>query len=204
MPPLVPQPGVLKVEHKFRVGEDLNASARLFFKYSGGPPSNADAAAIASEFRSAWNNAWLGHLSNQSAHLGATVTDLTTPTSAFGESLITSLGTASTAPLPGGVALLMNLPIARRYRGGKPRVYWPTNVAADLTDPQTWNAGVLTTMTTEWQTSYLDVVIGFTSGTTVVGEQVNISYYLGFTAVENPITGRWKNVSWVTAPEEKS
>jgi hypothetical protein len=43
--------------------------------------------------------------------------------------------------------------------------------------------------------AYFAAVIGSTAGSTTITEHVNVSYYSGFTAVENPITHRWKNVS---------
>ena len=102
---------------------------------------------------------------------------------------------ATGAVLSGGTALLQNLQIARRYRGGKPRRYWPVMVAADLTTPQEWDITTLATMTTEWQTSYLDVLLGSSYSGTTLADEVNLSYYHGFTLVTNPITGRGKNVS---------
>ena len=195
MPALVDQPGVLRIKHYFSVGADLNVSTSLYFKYSGTAPSDADCAAIASEARSCWNNAWLGHLSSARAQLGASCQDLTTPSSGFGESLITSVGGGSAEDLAASTCLLVNYHIARRYRGGKPRSYWPTNIAVDLSTPHTWDTGVLATMTGEWQTSYLDVLVGFVQGGTTIGPQVSVSYYSGFTTPPVAPGHRAKNVS---------
>lgn len=195
MPPLIDQPGVLKFEHLFSVGADLDVSTRIYWTYTGTAPTDAVCADIASAARSAWNNAWLGHLSASRATLGCTVRDLTSPASGYGESLITTDGGASAEDLAASTCLLVNYAIARRYRGGKPRSYWPVMIAADLSSPQEWDAGTLGTMTTEWQTDYLDALAGSSYSGTTLGVQVSISYYEGFTAVENPITGRYKNVS---------
>lgn len=195
MPPLIPQPGVLKAEIHFQVAEDHNVSTRQYFSYTGTAPADSVCATIAEAVGVAWRNAWLGHLSNESSQNGCTVQDLSTPTSGYGVDTLSAAGTATGAILPASAAQLMNYTIARRYRGGKPRAYWPVHVAADLSDPQTWDPGVLATMTTEWQTSFLDVLLGSSySGTTLV-HQVNVSYYEGFTPVQNPITLRWKNVA---------
>lgn len=195
MPALVPQPQVLQVVHHFVVSDDLNVSTKLHFKYSGTAPADASCIDIASAFRSAWNNAWLGHLVNESSHEGVSVTDLTTPTSGFGQSLIHTLGTANPPGVPAGTALLVNYSIARRYRGGKPRSYWPLMVAADLASSSSWILATLATMTSEWQTSYLDAMIGSTIDGCVIGEQVNVSYYEGFTTPPVAPGRRAKNIS---------
>ena len=195
MPALVAQPGVLKAEFLFKVGEDANVMTRLYFTYTGTPPTDATCVTIANALLAGWNNAWLGHLVSSNSILGVKVTDLTTPTSGYGEYLATIPGTASADWNVAAAALLVNYAIARRYRGGKPRSYWPVMTYQDLTDAQTWVAGTLATMTTEWQTDFLDVILGsVTAGCTIVA-QCNVSYYEGFTAVQNPITGRWKNVN---------
>jgi hypothetical protein len=195
MPALVDQPNVLKAEFLFHVGGDLDVSTRLYFKYSGTAPTDAVCTTIAGAMHAAWDNAWLGHLSNESSIEGVQITDLTSPVSGFGEELSHVLGTASGPPVAGGTALLQNFNIARRYRGGKPRAYWPILIAADLLTPQEWDPSVLATATSEWATSFNGVIIGSSySGTTIV-EQVNVSYYEGFTLVTNPITGRGRNVN---------
>jgi hypothetical protein len=93
-----------------------------------------------------------------------------------------------------GVAFLFNFQIARRYRGGKPRVYWPAPNADNLTDEQTWGGTIVTSMHSAI-VAVVAALVGAPPGTTTVTGQVNVSYYQGNTVVIDPITGRARNVS---------
>ncbi|MBA0087123.1 MAG: hypothetical protein HRJ53_19235 [Acidobacteria bacterium Pan2503] len=88
---------------------------------------------------------------------------------------------------------LVNLHIARRYRGGKPRQYWPFGVITDLNNTKNWN--------TSFQTAVNNAMIALNSAAIAmawtggnIAAPVNVSYYHGFTVVTNPITGRARNV----------
>lgn len=193
MPALVDYPGVLKVRTHFTIGSDINVVTGLHFTYTGTPPSNATCATIASNI---YGNA-VTTLQNMMADgtnlVGVDVQDLTTPTSGFGEHLATTAGTRGTDVLPAGVAVLQNFPINRRYRGGKPRAYWPFGKASDLLNPSTWDTAFVAAAEAALGGYFVGIVASGSGGCTIV-ELVSISYYSGFTAVQNPITGRWRNV----------
>jgi hypothetical protein len=90
--------------------------------------------------------------------------------------------------------VLVNYVIGRRYRGGKPRSYFPWGTVADLQGRQNWTAGFLTNVNTNLATAFA-AMIGANAGSTVVTAHVNVSYYLGSKVVIDPITGRAHNVS---------
>jgi hypothetical protein len=96
------------------------------------------------------------------------------------------------------MCVLVNFLITRRYRGGKPRWYLPWGGGGDLTSRQEWTAGFITNVTSAIS-AIRTGFIGASSGSTSVSNQVNVSYYSGFTAVENPITHRWRNVPTLRA-----
>lgn len=193
MPPLPAQPNVLQVKHLFSVGSDLSVSARLFYTYSGTAPNDASCVAIASLIYTSVVANLIPLMCSDNAATGVSVQDLSTSTSGFGEHVANTAGTRSGLPLPASTAVLMNIAIARRYRGGKPRVYWPLGVASDLVSPNQWASTPLASFHTG--TSQLeDDTIAISSGGTTIETLVNISYYHGFTAVTNPITGRTRDV----------
>lgn len=193
MPALPDYPNVLRVKHLFEVGSDIGVSTTTHWTYTGGPPSAADAAAIAGDFYSVFVAHALGEVNSVNIFRGVSVQDLTSPTAAFGEELLNAAGTRTGGELPAGACVLANYAIVRRYRGGKPRSYWPWGSDTDLLTPQTWSTGAITSFNTALD--YLNSTpSGFTSGTTVVGVPCSISYYQGFTSVLNPITGRTRDV----------
>jgi hypothetical protein len=103
-------------------------------------------------------------------------------------------GNRSGTPLTAQVCALVNFHIARRYRGGKPRMYLPAGVEGDLTDARTWGNTFTAAVVTGINALNAAAAAAPWSGASAIG-QVNVSYYLGFASAQNPITLRWKNYS---------
>lgn len=194
MPALPDYPNVLRVDYDFQVGEDLAARCRQHCRWSGTTPTNAILTAVAADFVTAFQTNLRSLLSSHNALLSIEVTDLTSPTGASGIDTTGFLGTRGGTALPGMVAALVNQPFARRYRGGKSRTYWPFLVVEDLLTEQHWQAATISEVDTQFQL-YADEVVAIAEGGTLLsGGFVSISYYQGFTAVLNPITGRTRDV----------
>lgn len=196
MPALPNYPNVLKLRTLFQVGADSGVSTTLHFTYSGTAPANAICDDIAGTWLGSAATNMAPAMETGNALLGATVTDLTTPTSGFGESLATTAGTRGSSPLPAGACVLVNQPFARRYRGGKSRTYWPFGEGGDLVTAQDWNPTAVVDFTDAIQLT-LDSVLGVAFGGTTIVSLCSISYYHGFTPVTNPITGRTRDVPTV-------
>ena len=192
MPPLPAVPNVLRSDTDWKIGGDLAASTKLFWRYSGGPPNSTDctnfAATIWSNFSSIMDLA----VSTVSLE-GVKVTDLSSASGGVGIHTGVAPGTRTGDEGPGALCVLTNYVITRRYRGGKPRSYWPFGVAQDLSTQQTWDATLINDVTTALAGLFASV-IGQTQGTTTITEHVNVSYYAGFHVVTTP-SGRAKNVS---------
>lgn len=194
MPALPLVPNVLVNKLHFHIAEDLAVVTRLFFKYAGGPPSSADCTTLAA-----------ASLVEAAAHLYAVlstanslefceITDLATNPPGSGTSGSGTAGSESGGPLPVGTAVLANYTLLRRYRGGKPRSYWPLGTDSDLQDGSTWKGTSVTAFDTAIA-DYIAGMVGQAAGTTTIGAHANISYFHGFTSVTNPITGRTKDVA---------
>lgn len=197
MPALPSVPNVLRVDWQFQDGSDANVSARNFFRYSGSAPTSADCVALAATIyglQAAHASVW----DTFSELIGTKVTDLSSPMGGIGEHSQVTVGTRPNTPLPGGAACLVNYVIARRYRGGKPRNYFPWFVADDINPRQAWFAEAINDATNAL-TAYFAGVIGLVQGGTTITAHVNVSYYDGFTVVTNPITGRARNVAKLRA-----
>jgi hypothetical protein len=193
MPALPDYPNVLKVVHRFQSGADADVACSWHFGYTGTAPSNSTCDAIAAAVLAGAVTNFLPVMSDDVQLTGVTVQDLTSATAGAGESLGAHTGTRSGGPLPAAACVLINQPIARRYRGGKPRTYWPFGAAGDVASTQDWVSGSLTDFTAAIQLQ-LDVILAIVESGTTISDWVSISYYEGFTAVLNPITGRTRDV----------
>jgi hypothetical protein len=83
--------------------------------------------------------------------------------------------------------------IDRRYRGGKPRNFYPYGTASDLQTEQTWTDTALTGFLAQSEDLY-SATAGVSAGGTTLTSRVSVSYYSGFTVVTSPTTGRARNV----------
>lgn len=192
MPPLPSVPNVIHAQIGFTDGSDTAVLATQYLRYSGGPPTATDLNALAADVFNA-ARAFVILLDSFSALTGVRLTDLSATTAAQGEFADAAPGTRGVEIISGATSLLASYVINRRYRGGKPRNYFPFGIQTDLATRQQWSTGFLTTCEGQL-TTYFSDVIGASSGTTTITDHVNVSYYDGFTVVTNPITGRAKNV----------
>lgn len=193
MPALPSIPLVLKIDLQWTDGTDANVSTRQYFRISGSDPPSSDCVLLAADIYS--HAAAMAHLWDPDTDLtGVKVTDLSSAFGGIGEHFQSTVGTRPSVPTPASTCVLVNYVIGRRYRGGKPRSYFPWLAASDMVSRQQWTGASLTEVSTALST-YFAAVLGTTVGATTITEHVNVSYYEGFTVVTNPITHRAKNVS---------
>lgn len=168
--------------------------SRVHVRYASGAPTRDELIAYAASIDAEVSTHLLPLCSAQVRTAEVMVTDLTSNVAARG--IVTSAlpGTRAGLPNGAGVAALINFRVARRYRGGKPRIYVPLFVAADLTDHLTWSSEALAEGTASWE-AFMSGLMNRTPPGLRVVEQVNVSYYEGFEVVMDPRTGRSRNVS---------
>jgi hypothetical protein len=192
MPPLPAVANTLKCQLLWSDSADANVRTTLYFRYTGGPPSATDCNALAADIYGAAAN-MLTQWTATTQLTGVEITDLGSATGATGLHAQSTSGTRAGQDLAGGTAVVVGYVIARRYRGGKPRSYFPWFDSSDLATRQTWAAGNVTACD-GFLATFFAACLGFTSGTTAITEHVNVSYYDGFTVVTSPTTGRARNV----------
>lgn len=195
MPALPSVPGVIRIDKYFSIGEDSNGKCREFMSYSGSAPSNSELATLASLWRSSWASGVAAYQSDQAALTSVVITDLSSPTAAIGEDTTVVTGGASAWMLTADSCFLESRPVARRYRGGHPRIYWPLGTTADALDPQKWTTGFVAACGGALNALGAAVRAGVWSGGGTL-TSVSVSYYTGFT-VHTGTTGRARNVSTV-------
>jgi hypothetical protein len=119
--------------------------------------------------------------------------DLTSATGAVDTSVESVVGSRAGSALPSSTSLVSSYTIARRYRGGHPRAYWPFGADSDLLSETQWTSAFPTACDTGINAYFAALVAAGWSGAGTL-THVNVSYYEGFTVVTNPITGRARNV----------
>lgn len=193
MPPLPYVAGVLKVSHHFTIGVDTNAMVRLHHGYSGPAPSDATCLGMSLALYTYAAEDLVALFPATTQYTKCEVLDLSGPTAGYGETVSATAGTLSGEAIGAGSAFLVSNPIARRYRGGKPRSYWPFGSGGVLLNANTWETGFASSVLSALDTfrSHTETVAG--DGTSIIN-WCSVSYYAGFTSVLNPITGRTKDV----------
>lgn len=193
MPALPDVPNVLKVRFLHTLPDGSPAQVVWHMAYTGGPPSDADCTSLAGSFYSSYSTAAVGVMTGDTVLAGIDVTDLSSATAGAGTHVGTVIGTYPGVATPAQAAVLCSMPIARRYRGGKPRSYWPWLGVNALTPEGQWSTTAIASCQSA-VTTFQAEMIGQSAGTTVISGHVSVSYYLGFTSVLNPVTGRTKDV----------
>jgi len=184
---------VIRVTLVFTIGSDTHAITRFFVNYSGTAPSNSDLNTFCGAVRSAFNTNLKSLCHALVVLTTVEAVDLTSTSGATGSDSTSVTGTRAGLPCTGDAAVVVSYPIARRYRGGHPRGYWPFGVAGDLATPQQWGATLVNAVNTGITAFFTAVrAAGWTGAGDV--DHVNVSYFHGSHVVTNPTTGRARNV----------
>ena|SRR5215469_15143908 len=177
-PPL-PDVSTVRVHLTGRDASNFQWGVRLYFSYSAGPPSGADCTTLAGAINSAFS-AHLAALMVPNYELDEVdVLDIATDTGLSGQNTTVVAGTRTGIPVAYQVAFNVEYGIARRYRGGKPRSYFPFGADTDLADYSHWTTAlhdlVLTGVTAFFNAIEATSIPGL--GTL---KHINLSYYQGY------------------------
>lgn len=198
MAPLPPVANAIRVRVLFSIQGKQDQGLRIFIGYSGGPPTVGNLEAFGGIMEATISSSWQGLMHPDNALQGFILEDLSSDTGAVGETSFSTAGTRSGDPLSPATAFVASYEISRRYRGGHPRSYFPFGTATDLAGDAEWSSGAVSAFTSGAGTLG-DTLNGQTEGSTTITNQIAIAYYSGFTAVENPITHRYRNVPTLLA-----
>lgn len=199
MAPLPPVHGVIALVTVWTLGTDPAVMCRLHAIYTGSALTNADATNVAGQY---WNIVAADIMPHASPGLNLTkveVVDLSSPSAGMGTHTGTVLGTAAGGALPANCAVLANAAIQRRYRGGKPRTYWPMGTQNDLKDSQHWLPASITNFNNAVANIYTGLGgLTFSSGQTT--GPCSVSYYEGATWYQqDPPNGPYKRTPTLRA-----
>lgn len=187
MPPLPPVAGVIRSSFKQSIGSDTDILNRCFWAYTGST-SQVSMGSMATELAAAWHTHMHPIQWNGTALESVECVDLASDSAPLAFAEPGTDGSAAGPPAPAGAAAVLQFEINRRYRGGKPKMFIAGLVAANLLSGQQLEAAYIADLAEAWLAVVAATLVTF-SGITVVTEQVNVSYYEGFTNGTGP-TGR--------------
>lgn len=192
MPALPLIPNVLRTDLLWNDSSDLNVSSVMYWRYSGSPPNASDCANFSAVLMNAFG-AEVAVWDDRTILVGAKSTDLSSNSGGVGTATGAFYGSLGGSSLAGGTAVVVSYLINRRYRGGKPRNYFPWGDSNSLNTRQQWEPTFITAVASAMATA-ITTFIGTTEGATTISAHANVSYYEGFTVQTNPGTGRARNV----------
>lgn len=199
MPALPVVPDVLKVT--LSVGNDVDVNKTLnilHFGYSTAAPDSTACATLAAAIEGYWSTNCKSLLTSSSALDEVKVTDLSSDSGGVGTWTGSTTGTRAGQINSAQLAFLVQMLIATRYRGGKPKTFLPFGVAPDLTNQGAWGGSFITAVTDGWN-AFIAAILADTSAVTFTN-QVCVSYYgPPNVVITNPVTGRARTVSTVRA-----
>lgn len=197
MPALPPVPKVVRVDHHYSWGTNPNVMIRTFLQYSG-TLSVADATTWLNNIVTGMSTFMAGYMNSGVTLVSSTLTDLTSASAAQVVSSTGATGAASGTTVPEGTAVIIKKKIARRYRGGHPRVYIPGATVTSLAGPNQWNATSLANYVSAFQT-YINAASAVTNPAAIgTITHVNVSFFQGFTNKTFP-SGRTHPVATLRA-----
>lgn len=194
MPPLPDVAKVVKIALTFSLDEDLGAKVNFFKRYTGTAPTPTEMVTFAGAIRGRFDTDDVKSLMTVDYALEQVeCIDLSSSTAAVGVDSTAVTGTRAGDIVPASACMVISHAVARRFRGGHPRNYWPFGVQADMQDAQTWTDAFVTEVDGIMDTFYGGINA---EGWAAAGgiSSVNVSYYEGFTVFIGP-TGRARNVS---------
>jgi hypothetical protein len=172
---------VIRAQFVYAYGSDANAQVALHLAYSdASPPDQAHMTTLATNLHTNYvTNLKPLHVTSCVLHQ-IILTDLSSASGAVGVWSGSEAGTRSALnPVSAETCLLINFKVARRYKGGHPRTYWPFGNGADLQDPQNWTSSFVTACQTGFD-AMLTYLKGL-SGPPVITGLCNVRYWSGST-----------------------
>lgn len=180
MPALPNAAKVIRVDLFQTVNSDVRARDRIYFAYAGAGPAVVDLNTLGGTIGAAWG-ANLKAL--QQSNSGLTQLELTDLTSATGAQTIvtsTQTGTRAGGSIPSGAAAVIRFKIARRYRGGHPRLYFAAGSNTDVAATGSWTGAYVTALQSAWA-AFIAACILAPPAAIGAMTHINLSYFLGFT-----------------------
>lgn len=190
-PPLPASP-CMRVRLDYTNTDTFLAGSRFFLSYEGAAPTPGNCATIASDIAAAWATHLAATMNGDWSLTEIDVLDIASNSGASGQWTGDNAGTVSGDNLASQCATNVEFGIARRYRGGKPRMFLPGPTSNQLQDVGHFTDAWVTTVSAAVAAFFTEVE-ALSVGAVGTLAHVNLSYYDGFTNLENS-SGRMRAV----------
>lgn len=190
-PPL-PESPALRIRLDYTNTDTFLAGSRFFLSYAGAAPTPGNCATIAGDIAAAWETHLAALVNGDWSLTEVDVLDISSLSGASGQWTGSNAGTLSGDNLTSATAINVEFGIARRYRGGKPRMFLPSPTSDQLEDVGHYSDAFQATVAAA-MVAFMTEVEALSVGAVGVLAHVNISYYSGFTNITNS-SGRTRAV----------
>jgi hypothetical protein len=184
-PPVAP---AVRVRLDYTQRDGFLAGSRFFLSYSGSAPTGANCTTLAGDVETAWLADLAPLIDIDFALTEVDVLDLSSDTGASGYWQGSEYGTRSGDILTANTATNVEYNIARRYRGGKPRMYLPPGTIDDLQDNRSYTSD-FTDAVHDGVAAFFAALAGLSIGAMGTLAHVNISFYHGVYTTSPPWRG---------------
>lgn len=179
-PPL-PEFPCVRVSLDYEADSGQKFGSRFFLRYTGDAPSGANCITLAGDVATAWGAEFASQVASAYMLKRVDVLDIATDSGLSGQWTGSTAGGQTTTPAaPISTAINIEFGLARRYRGGKPRMYLPPPSAVNMLDTAHWNAAVISSVNTN-AAAFFATLEGLTVGGMGTLSHVSLSYYESFT-----------------------
>lgn len=177
-PPL-PESSVVRVRLDYQDTSTLKSGSRFYLGYTGSAPTPGNCATLATDVAGAWAEFLAPLITTNYELVEVDVLDITTDSGNSAIETFSDLGTRSGTSCPNQCANNVEFGIARRYRGGKPRMYLPPGAEGDLQNASQWTSAFLSATQTG-VAGFFGYLEGLTIGSMGTLDHVNVSFYQGY------------------------
>ena len=168
--------------------DNFLSGSRFYLSYSGSAPSPANCITLAGTI----NTAWASHIAPQVmpnySLTEVDVLDLASTSGSSGNNTTVQAGTRTGTAVPSQCCCNVEFNIARRYRGGKPRMYFPPADTTAQANQGNWSTGLITQENAA-VLAFFTALNGTGPGSMGTLQHVNISFYDGVYTTTPPWRG---------------
>ena len=187
IPPLPASPCV-RVRLDYTQADGLTGGSRFYLSYSGAAPTAGDCGTLATDIGNAWSTHLAGLVNEDWTLAEVDVLDIASDSGLSGQAEPASAGANAGTALPAQCAINVEYDIARRYRGGKPRMFLPPACTGNTADPSHWS-GSFVTEVNSGMVAFIDEIEALSIGAMGTLAHVNLSYYSGYNTASPPWRG---------------
>lgn len=187
MPSPPPFQGV-RVRLIYKDSDNFLAGNRFYLAYSGSAPTPANCITLAGDVSTQWASHLAPVTTDDWSLTEVDVLDLATTSGASGQDTTVHAGTEGTGAVQASVCMNVEYNIARRYRGGKPRIYWPGPPAAGLADNSHWGSSTLTSFNSA-TSAFFAALNALSIGAMGTLQHSNVSFFHGKNTASPPWRG---------------